>query len=62
MLQTILWAIFSPAFEKVLNEIWQEYKKHKSKETEQKINAAFKTAREQKDTKPLAEEIGKLIK
>jgi len=59
MWANLLWALFSPAFERLLNEIWQAYE---SSKTEKRINQAFKLAQEQKNTEALSSEIGKLIK
>ena len=62
MILQILSALFSPDFQRVLIEIWNQQKTFQKESKNVNVDQAFDLASKDKDTTALQNEIGKLIK
>jgi len=62
MILQILSALFSPDFQRVLIEIWNQQKTFQKESKNVNVDQAFDLASKDKNTTALQNEIGKLIK
>lgn len=62
MILQILYALFSPDFQRVLIEIWDQQKSFQKESENVRLDQAFEQSQKEKNTESLQNEIGKLIK